>query len=603
MATEIKVPVLPESVADGIVAALHVSVGDSVSVDDNLVDIETEKVVLEVPTSVEGTISEIHVEVGDTVEAQQVIILINEGAVASAPAASPAQAAESALETANGATVEINVPVLPESVADGIVAALHVSVGDSVSVDDNLVDIETEKVVLEVPTSVEGTISEIRVEVGDTVEAQQVIILINEGAVASTPAASPAQAPDPAPATANGATVEVNVPVLPESVAEGTLISWHKTVGDQIAVDENLVDIETEKVVLEVPSPVNGVLTEIKVEVGENVEAQQLIAIITEGSAAPDAAPTADTASQATSGNVVAGAADKSGPAVRKMIAETGVDTSNIVGTGKDGRLTKVDIANAAANPAPAASKSAASSTPTAPPTGERTERREPMSRIRSTIARRLKDAQNTQAMLTTFNDVDLTAVMSLRKQYKESFEKKHDARLGFMSFFAKASVEALKRFPAVNASIDGNDIVYHDYHDIGIAASSPRGLVVPVLRSVDQMSFAQVEQTIADYGQRAKEGKLGLAEMEGGTFTITNGGVFGSMLSTPIVNPPQSAILGMHRIEQRPVAVDGEVVIRPMMYLALTYDHRIIDGAEAVRFLVTIKDCLEDPARLLLEV
>ena len=364
-----------------------------------------------------------------------------------------------------------------------------------------------------------------------------------------------------------------------------------------------MVDIETEKVVLEVPSPVNGVLTEIKVEVGENVEAQQLIAIITEGEAAPAAAaaPTIE-APQATGGNVVAGAADKSGPAVRKMIAETGVDTSNIAGTGKDGRLTKADIAGAAAKPAPAASAATAPSAPAAP-TGERTERREPMSRIRSTIARRLKDAQNTQAMLTTFNDVDLTAVMSLRKQYKESFEKKHDARLGFMSFFAKASVEALKRFPAVNASIDGNEIVYHDYHDIGIAASSPRGLVVPVLRSVDQMSFAQVEQTIADYGQRAKAGKLGLAEMEGGTFTITNGGVFGSMLSTPIVNPPQSAILGMHRIEQRPVAINGEVVIRPMMYLALTYDHRIIDGAEAVRFLVTIKDCLEDPARLLLEV
>ena len=497
---------------------------------------------------------------------------------------------------------EIKVPVLPESVADGTVAALHVNVGDTVSIDDNLVDIETEKVVLEVPSSVAGTISEIRIEVGDTVEAQQVVMLIGEGAAASAPAETPVTAPASAP-SASGATIEVNVPVLPESVAEGTLVSWHKAVGDAVAIDDNLVDIETEKVVLEVPSPVNGVLTEIKVEVGENVEAQQLIAIITEGEAAPAAAaaPTA-AVPQATGGNVVAGAADKSGPAVRKMIAETGVDTSNIAGTGKDGRLTKADIAGAAAKPTPAASAATAPSAPAAP-TGERTERREPMSRIRSTIARRLKDAQNTQAMLTTFNDVDLTAVMSLRKQYKESFEKKHDARLGFMSFFAKASVEALKRFPAVNASIDGNEIVYHDYHDIGIAASSPRGLVVPVLRSVDQMSFAQVEQTIADYGQRAKAGKLGLAEMEGGTFTITNGGVFDSMLSTPIVNPPQSAILGMHRIEQRPVAINGEVVIRPMMYLALTYDHRIIDGAEAVRFLVTIKDCLEDPARLLLEV
>ena len=496
---------------------------------------------------------------------------------------------------------EIKVPVLPESVADGTVAALHINVGDSVSIDDNLVDIETEKVVLEVPSSVEGIISEIRIEVGDVVEAQQVIILIGEGTTASAPAPTASSEPAPAPTTSNGAIIEINVPVLPESVAEGTLVNWHKAVGDVVAVDDNLVDIETEKVVLEVPSPINGVLTEIKVEAGENVEAQQLIAIITEGEATPASAPTVTP--EANSGSIVAGSADKSGPAVRKMIAETGVDTSNIAGTGKDGRLTKTDVATAASQPAPVASPTVTPATTSTPPTGERTERREPMSRIRSTIARRLKDAQNTQAMLTTFNDVDLTAVMNLRKQYKDSFEKKHNARLGFMSFFAKASVEALKRFPAVNASIDGNDIVYHDYQDIGIAASSPRGLVVPVLRSVDQMSFAQVEQTIADYGQRAKDGKLGLAEMEGGTFTITNGGVFGSMLSTPIVNPPQSAILGMHRIEQRPVAIDGEVVIRPMMYLALTYDHRIIDGAEAVRFLVTIKDSLEDPARLLLEV
>ncbi|MGH1428764.1 MAG: 2-oxoglutarate dehydrogenase complex dihydrolipoyllysine-residue succinyltransferase [Arenicella sp.] len=498
---------------------------------------------------------------------------------------------------------EIKVPVLPESVADGTVAALHVSVGDSVAVDDNLVDIETEKVVLEVPSSIAGTVTDILIQEGDTVEAQQAIIMISEGTVATAASSASAETPNTS-ASASGASIEVNVPVLPESVAEGTLVAWHKAIGDSVAIDDNLVDIETEKVVLEVPSPVNGVLTEIKVEEGNSVEAQQLIAIITEGAtAATSTAVEQTTSTTSPAGSIVAGAAEKSGPAVRKMISETGVDASNIAGTGKDGRLTKSDVAAAAAaKPAntPAAKDNIA---PPASPSGERTERREPMSRIRSTIARRLKDAQNTQAMLTTFNDVDLSAVMDLRKQYKESFEKKHDARLGFMSFFAKASVEALKRFPAVNASIDGGDIVYHDYHDIGIAASSPRGLVVPVLRSVDNMSFADVEKTIADYGQKAKNGKLGLAEMEGGTFTITNGGVFGSMLSTPIVNPPQSAILGMHRIEQRPVAINGEVVIRPMMYLALTYDHRIIDGAEAVRFLVTIKQCLEDPARLLLEV
>ena len=500
---------------------------------------------------------------------------------------------------------EIKVPVLPESVADGTVAALHVNIGDSVAVDDNLVDIETEKVVLEVPSSIAGTITEILIKEGDTVEAQQAIIVISEGTVATAAPITPEATPGANP-TAAGATIEINVPVLPESVAEGTLVAWHKAIGDSVSVDDNLVDIETEKVVLEVPSPVNGVLTEIKVEAGNSVEAQQLIAVITEGAAVTIPATTTQaTSTPAAAGNLVAGAAEKSGPAVRKMISETGVDVSNIAGTGKDGRLTKSDVAAAAvAKPAStASSQTAKKEASTAAPSGERSEHREPMSRIRSTIARRLKDAQNTQAMLTTFNDVDLSAVMDLRKQYKESFEKKHDARLGFMSFFAKASVEALKRFPAVNASIDGSDIVYHDYHDIGIAASSPRGLVVPVLRSVDNMSFADVEKTIADYGQKAKNGKLGLAEMEGGTFTITNGGVFGSMLSTPIVNPPQSAILGMHRIEQRPVAINGEVVIRPMMYLALTYDHRIIDGAEAVRFLVTIKQCLEDPARLLLEV
>ena len=494
---------------------------------------------------------------------------------------------------------EIKVPVLPESVADGIVAALHVSVGDNVVVDDNLIDIETEKVVLEVPSSLAGVVKEITVQEGDTVEAQQVVILIEEGA-----AEAPVAAESAAPASSSGGnSIEIKVPVLPESVAEGTLVAWHKAIGDAVAIDDNLVDIETEKVVLEVPSPVNGTLVEIKVQEGDTVEAQQLVAIIQEGAAAAAPASTSSTAPAASeSGAVVAGAADKSGPAVRKMIAETGVDTSGVAGTGKDGRLTKADVAAAAS--APKASSSTTASSPiNTPVTGSREEHREPMSRIRSTIARRLKDAQNTQAMLTTFNDVDLSAVMNLRKQYKESFEKKHEARLGFMSFFAKASVEALKRFPAVNASIDGDEIVYHNYHDIGIAASSPRGLVVPVLRSVGDMSFAQVEKTIAEYGAKAKAGKLSLAEMEGGTFTITNGGVFGSMLSTPIVNPPQSAILGMHRIEQRPVAVNGEVVIRPMMYLALTYDHRIIDGAEAVRFLVTVKECLEDPTRLLLEV
>ena len=405
--------------------------------------------------------------------------------------------------------------------------------------------------------------------------------------------------------------VEIKVPILPESVSEATVAAWHKQVGDSVSIDENLVDIETEKVVLEVPSTVDGVIKEIRVEEGATVGEQDIIAIIEEGAVAQAAAPVAAAAEAAPaqeSAPTPAGAtnsdADKLSPAVRKLLSENNLQASTIKGSGKNGRLLKEDVLNhlkSAPTPAPAA-KAAASQAKT-PQAGERSERREPMTRLRATIARRLKEAQDTQAMLTTFNDVNLHAVIELRKQYKELFEKKHGTRLGFMSFFIKASIEALKRFPAVNASIDGSDIVYHDYYDVGIAASSPRGLVVPVLRDVDQMSFAGVEKSIGEYGQKAKDGKLTMDDLIGGTFTVSNGGVFGSMLSTPIVNPPQSAILGMHRIEERPVAENGQVVIRPMMYLALTYDHRIIDGKESVLFLRTIKECLEDPARLLLEL
>jgi 2-oxoglutarate dehydrogenase E2 component (dihydrolipoamide succinyltransferase) len=403
--------------------------------------------------------------------------------------------------------------------------------------------------------------------------------------------------------------VEVKVPILPESVADATVAVWHKQVGDSVSIDENLVDIETEKVVLEVPSTVDGVIKEIKVEEGATVGEQEVIAIIEEGATATATAPAAQGAAAAPVEAAAAAPADTStddadklSPAVRKLVADNNLNPASIAGTGKNGRILKEDVLKAVNNqaskeaPKPAASPSVAVS-------GQRSERKVPMTRLRTTIARRLKEAQDTQAMLTTFNDVNLQAVIDLRKQYKELFEKKHGARLGFMSFFVKAAIEALKRFPAVNASIDGNDIVYHDFYDVGIAASSPRGLVVPVLRDVDQMSFAGVEKAIGEYGQKAKEGKLTMDDLVGGTFTVSNGGVFGSMLSTPIVNPPQSAILGMHRIEERPVAGNGQVVIRPMMYLALTYDHRIIDGKESVLFLRTIKECLEDPARLLLEL
>ncbi|MGK0374597.1 MAG: 2-oxoglutarate dehydrogenase E2 component (dihydrolipoamide succinyltransferase) [Arenicella sp.] len=400
--------------------------------------------------------------------------------------------------------------------------------------------------------------------------------------------------------------VEVKVPVLPESVADAIVAVWHVKVGDAVSIDDNLVDIETEKVVLEVPSTVDGVIKELRVEEGATVGEQEVIAIIEEGAkaetsvakveASADQAPASDEGSDSNNDD-----ADKLSPAVRKMLAENNLDASKINGSGKNGRLLKEDVQNAL-QAKPAAKDSPAAEV-NAPKKGERNERRVPMTRLRSTIARRLKEAQDTQAMLTTFNDVNMQAVMELRKQYKELFESKHGARLGFMSFFVKAVIEALKRFPAVNASIEGNDIVYHDFYDIGIAASSPRGLVVPVLRDVDQLSFAGIEKTIGQYGQKAKDGKLTMDDLVGGTFTISNGGTFGSMMSTPIVNPPQSAILGMHRIEDRPVAENGQVVIRPMMYLALTYDHRIIDGSESVLFLRTIKECLEDPARLLLEL
>jgi 2-oxoglutarate dehydrogenase E2 component (dihydrolipoamide succinyltransferase) len=400
--------------------------------------------------------------------------------------------------------------------------------------------------------------------------------------------------------------VEVKVPILPESVADATVATWHKKVGDAVAIDENLVDIETEKVVLEVPSTVDGVIKEIRAEEGATVGEQEIIAIIEEGAAAP--APTPAASEQSAPAAPVSESsndddADKLSPAVRKMLAENSLEASTIKGSGKNGRLLKEDVQKAIASKASSPSSAVATEPVKTPQAGERNERRVPMTRLRTTIARRLKEAQDTQAMLTTFNDVNMPAVMDLRKQYKELFEKKHGTRLGFMSFFVKAAVEALKRFPAVNGSIDGNDIVYHDFYDIGIAASSPRGLVVPVLRDVDQLSFAGVEKTIGEYGQKAKSGKLTMDDLVGGTFTISNGGTFGSMMSTPIVNPPQSAILGMHRIEDRPVAENGEVVIRPMMYLALTYDHRIIDGSESVLFLRTIKECLEDPARLLLEL
>lgn len=389
-------------------------------------------------------------------------------------------------------------------------------------------------------------------------------------------------------------TIEVKVPMLPESIADATIATWHKKAGDRVSRDENLVDLETDKVMLEVPAPVDGIIKEILKSAGETVQANQIVAIIEAGngaakSVATETAKPAEKTVEKSSKTVI-------GPSARRAVAEHDVDVTQIKGTGKDGRITKENVmAATTAQPSKGSAGIMVS--------GDRPEKRVPMTRIRARIAERLLEVRQNTAMLTTFNEINLQEVMDLRARYKEKFEKAHNARLGFMSFFVKAAVEALKRFPAVNASIDGSDIVYHGYFDIGVAVSTDRGLVVPVLRDADQMSMAEIEAKIAEFAVKARNAKLTMEEMQGGTFTITNGGVFGSLLSTPILNSPQSAILGMHKIDQRPVVENGQIVIRPMMYVAMSYDHRIIDGKDSVSFLVAIKELLEDPARLLLEV
>jgi 2-oxoglutarate dehydrogenase E2 component (dihydrolipoamide succinyltransferase) len=417
-------------------------------------------------------------------------------------------------------------------------------------------------------------------------------------------------------------TMEVRVPQLPESVADATLVSWHKKPGDVVVRDENLVDLETDKVVLEVAAPAAGVLKEIKFNDGATVTSGQLLAVIEEGATAvPGASAPAimaasggatTTAQDAAKPDVAAARSDaaaaKLSPAAKRVAEENKIDPKAVAGSGRDGRVSKSDVVNYMsakdASPAPQPAARAPAGPPPGPSArGTRSEQRVPMTRLRARIAERMVQAQSTQALLTSFNEVDLKAVNELRARYKDQFEKQHGAKLGFMSFFAKACVEALKKFPAVNASVEGNDIVYHEYFDIGVAVSTDRGLIVPVLRDADLQSFADIEKSIANFAARARAGSITMEELTGGTFTITNGGVFGSLLSTPIVNSPQSAILGMHKIQDRAVVIDGQVVVRPMMYIALTYDHRIIDGREAVQFLVTVKQCLEDPARMVLGV
>ncbi|WP_430402387.1 2-oxoglutarate dehydrogenase complex dihydrolipoyllysine-residue succinyltransferase [Hyphomonas sp.] len=499
---------------------------------------------------------------------------------------------------------DISVPTLGESVTEATVGQWLKAAGDTVKRDDVLVELETDKVSVEVSASEDGVLSEIVANVGDTVEIGALLGRLNAGdgaakaAPAKAEAAAPAKDTKAAPAASDGKLTDVSVPTMGESVAEGTLSTFLKKVGDTVKKDETIAEIETDKVALEVPASADGVIAELVVSEGDSVTPGAVIARISAGGTG--AAPAAKPASPPQPAAAAAASSSAVAPSVRRISTEAGVDPSSIPGTGRDGRATKAD-ALAYVNAAP--------KTPAAPvqareprDIGPREERVK-MTRLRQTIARRLKEAQDSAAMLTTFNDVDMGAIMDLRKKHQDSFVAKHGIKLGFMSFFVKACVNALKEVPAVNAEIDGTDIIYKNYYDIGVAVGTDKGLVVPVVRDSDDLSLAGIEKSIADLGKRARDGDLTIGDMQGGTFTISNGGIYGSLMSTPILNPPQSGVLGMHRIEQRPVAVNGQVVIRPMMYLALSYDHRIVDGKEAVTFLVRVKEALEDPERMLLEV
>jgi 2-oxoglutarate dehydrogenase E2 component (dihydrolipoamide succinyltransferase) len=459
-----------------------------------------------------------------------------------------------------------------------------------------LCELETDKVTVEVPAPAAGVMGEIVASEGTTVGVDALLAVINAGSGAAT------AAPAAAPAAAPSAAVDVMVPTLGESVSEATVSTWFKKVGDTVAQDEMLCELETDKVSVEVPAPAAGVLTEILAAEGATVAAGGKLAVLGGASASAAAAPTtaAAPAPAATASKDV-----EDGPAAKKAMSEAGISRDAVTGTGRDGRAMKDDVARAVAAAAAAPAPAPVVAAPRAPVAADDAAREErvKMTRLRQTIAKRLKDSQNTAAMLTTYNEVDMSAVMALRNEYKDAFEKKHGARMGFMSFFTKACCHALKEVPEVNAEIDGTDIVYKNYVHMGVAAGTPTGLVVPVIRDADQMSFAEIEKAIAEKGRRARDGKLSMAEMQGGTFTISNGGVYGSLMSSPILNPPQSGILGMHKIQDRPVVVNGEIVIRPMMYLALSYDHRIVDGKGAVTFLVRVKEALEDPRRLLLDL
>ncbi|MEP3948005.1 2-oxoglutarate dehydrogenase complex dihydrolipoyllysine-residue succinyltransferase [Ascidiaceihabitans sp.] len=496
-------------------------------------------------------------------------------------------------------TTEVRVPTLGESVTEATVATWFKKPGDAVAVDEMLCELETDKVTVEVPSPAAGTMGDIVASEGETVGVDALLATIAEGGEAAAPA-SPAAEQKPqadAPAASGSDSVDVMVPTLGESVTEATVSAWFKAVGDSVAQDEMLCELETDKVSVEVPAPAAGVLAEISAPEGTTVDATAKLAVISSSGAVAAAPAAASTPTESSSSKDVEDA-----PSAKKAMAEAGVSRDQVTGTGRDGRVMKDDVAKAVAAAASAPAPTAAPRGPVSADDASREERVK-MTRLRQTIAKRLKDSQNTAAMLTTYNEVDMTEVMALRNEYKDLFLKKHGVKLGFMSFFTKACVHALKEVPEVNAEIDGTDVVYKNFVHMGIAAGTPSGLVVPVIRDADAMSFAAIEKAIAEKGARARDGKLSMAEMQGGTFTISNGGVYGSLMSSPILNPPQSGILGMHKIQDRPMAIKGQVVIRPMMYLALSYDHRIVDGKGAVTFLVRVKEALEDPRRLLMDL
>ena len=500
---------------------------------------------------------------------------------------------------------DITIPNVGESVAEVTIAQWFKAVGETVKKDEPLVELETDKAAQELVAPEDGVLEEILVAEGDVATIGQLIAKLGagDGAKAKAPAKekAPAPAKESAAASTGGSAMNIDVPNVGESVSEVTVASWMKQPGDAVAKDEAIVELETDKAAQELVAPEAGVMGEILVAEGEVAQVGQTICTLMAGASGGASAPAADTSTApsaaASTGSSTGGIAM---PSASRIIKENDLDGGAIAGTGKDGRITKGDALAAKANP-PASAK--APSAPSAPrEIGEREERVR-MSRIRQTIARRLKDAQNTAAMLTTYNEADMSAIMDMRKQYKEIFIKKHGVKLGFMSFFVKACVQALKDVPNVNAEIDGKDIIYKNYYDISVAVGTDKGLVVPVLRDADTLSLGGIEKGIGALGKKARDGQLSMADMSGGTFTISNGGVYGSLMSSPILNPPQSGILGMHKIEKRAVVINDEIVIRPMMYLALSYDHRIVDGKEAVTFLVRVKECLEDPERLLLDL